>query len=371
MRNSASRLLAAISFLALVSSSLPAVGAVNPLDPGLPDAKAYGQAAIPANGASALCVECHAENPKAGMSTHFVLNFLSGQLRHTNSGGGWQEGNWGVRDKGEFFKVSKWEESLGGSGGYSKYGDAEKWDSVVYLQSEDQTYSPTSRVESQLANMGKYELICESCHSLKFNVEGRYNLLSRIVSSDQPDQKLEGGVADLCVGCHGFLYHDDGGAANSINANWSDPRNVSEITGQRRGNNEVHYISGQRYPRNHHVMTGDSIDMPVVNAGLTVRDVKVLDPGMVSSPIRTDSRKGTMKMRVQPLPPMLLPVNPASLNCVTCHARGHGGELSMGAAILIGHNLRGKDTGYGIDRISDGKPWGRFNDTAFCGACHE
>jgi hypothetical protein len=92
---------------------------------------------------------------------------------------------------------------------------------------------------------------------------------------------------------------------------------------------------------------------------------------MVSSPIRTDSRKGSMPVRALALPPIALPSDRAHLHCVTCHAPGHGGEPTMGAAILRGVDLGGKDVGYGIDRIFDGKEWGRFRDGNFCTLCHE
>ncbi|GAB6063284.1 hypothetical protein [Deferrisoma palaeochoriense] len=345
--------------------------AINPADPGLAKADAYGEKGIPNNGASALCVECHTENPTPGKGTHFVLNALTGTLRRTNSGGGWPDAMWGVRDAGEFFKITPWLEEDWGNGGSSKYGDADTWESVVYTGGEAVIAAEACRSETNPAAMGALELICESCHNLRVNIEGRYNLLAKVTSSPVPDDTVEGGHAPLCVGCHGFLYQDDGGEANSLHSNWNDPRNWSHVAGRRRGNNERHYIRGIAKPRNHHVMTGDVIDFPLAEAGLLVRDVDVLSPNMVSKPIRTDSRKGTMPIREVPLPPIVLPSDPYNLHCVTCHAPGHGGDPSMGAAILRGENLGGKDRGLGIDRIFDGKEWGRYADVKFCGSCHE
>ena len=355
--------------LAMLGVAWCARAAINPADPGLPRADAYGQVGIPNNGASALCVECHTENPTPGRGTHFVLNALTGALRTTHSGGGWPEAAWGVRDSGEFFKITPWTEEDWGNGGSSKYGDARTWESVVYAGGEPVVAAEASRLETSPQAMADLEIICESCHNLRVNVEGRYNLLAKVTSSPVPDDTVEGGHAPLCVGCHGFLYQDN--EANAVNLNWNDPRNMSLAAGRRRGNNERHYIKGKPYPRNHHVMTGDAITQGQARAGLLLRDVSVVSPGLVQNAIRTDWREGTMPIREQVLPPIVLPSDPANLHCVTCHAPGHGGEPSMGAAILRGENLQGKDSGYGIDRAFDGREWGRFADIRFCGLCHE
>ncbi|NOY46602.1 MAG: hypothetical protein GXP50_14300 [Deltaproteobacteria bacterium] len=359
------------ALLGLLGAGAVAHAAINPADPGLPAAEAYGERGIPNNGASAMCVECHTENPTPGKGTHFVLNALTGSLRTTHSGGGWPEAAWGVRDSGEFFKISPWLEDEWGNGGSSKYGDSDTWESVVYTGGDPVIAAEACRPEANPAAMGSLELICESCHNLRANVEGRYNLLAKVTSSPVPDDTVEGGHAPLCVGCHGFLYQDDGGEANSLHSNWNDPRNFSLAAGRRRGNNEKHYIGGKPYPRNHHVMTGDAIDIPLAEAGLLLRDVAVLSPDLVSKPIRTDWRKGTMPIRPVALAPITLPSDPSNLHCVTCHAPAHGGEPSMGAAILRGVDLQGKDSGFGIDRIFDGKEWGRYADYRFCGNCHE
>jgi hypothetical protein len=276
-----------------------------------------------------------------------------------------------VREKGEFFKITPWLEAEFGSGGSSKYGDAETWESVVYVGSEGTLGAENARKETTLAKMATLEIVCESCHSLRANVAGRYRLLCKVTSSATEDDLVEGATAVLCVGCHGFLYQDDAGAANSLNANWNDPRNLNPITGGRRGNNEVHYINGKPYVRNHHVGTGDAIDTPLAAAGLLMRDVEVIDARSISMPINRASRKGTYPVKATPLAPILAPQDPAFLHCVTCHAPGHRGDRTLGAALLRGVGLNGKDRGVGIDRIVDGLEWGRFSDGRFCGSCHE
>lgn len=359
--------------LICICYSLTALAAINPASPGLAKSNAYGEEGIPNNGSSAICVECHTENPKPNFGTHFVVNDLASELRETNSGGGWNDAMWGIRDNGEFLKISPWAEEYGGSGGLSKYGNSTNWESVMFIGNGGAVEILAAESVRQVTmpeEMAELEIICESCHSLRVNVEGRYNLLSNMTDSIFLDDSVDGAVASLCVGCHGFLYQNIQVEANSLNTNWLDPRNISLAAKDRRGNNELHYISALPYPRNHHVMTGDIIDHPIVNAGLTIRDVNVLSSDLVSIPIRTDSRKGTMPIREIPLPPLSLPTDPLNLHCLTCHAPAHGGDRTMGAAILRGENLLGLDGGFGIDRISDGKEWGRFRDSEFCLACH-
>lgn len=354
--------------LALEGSAL---SAINPASPGLAPAKAYGKVGIPNNGASALCVECHTENPKPATGTHFVVNTLTGQLRTTHSGGGWIQGAWGIRKQGEFFKVTAWAELDLGNGGSSKFGDTETWQSVIYADPAGVLGAESSRLEGSATKIASYELICESCHNLRVSVEGRYNLLAKSTDSTVIDDVVDGRTAPLCVGCHGFLYHDDAGAANGASQYWADSRNTNYITGGRRGNNEVHYINGKRYNRNHHVMTGDAIDLAQAQAGLLVRDVDTIDPNSIRAPMDRSLRTGSAPVRLIALAPIVMPSVPTSLHCLTCHAPGHGGERSMGAAVLRGDALNGSDKGFGIDRISDGNDWGRYSDERHCGRCHE
>jgi len=359
--------LALIIFLPSISFS-----AINPADPGLADASAYGQKAIKNNGSSSLCVECHSENPSQQMASHFVMNYDGVSLRITNSGGGWDGSYYGVRDAGQFFKITPWTVSEGGNGGTSKYGDSKTFDSYKYEESRiGDTNDDTSFSSMSPSMFSEKEIICESCHSLRTNVEGRYNLLAYVTNSPYIGDNINGSIADLCVGCHGFLYHDDGGVTNYLNINWVDPRNLSRITQLRRGGNGRHYIAGVLTPRNHHVMSGDAIDIPLANAGLLMRDVSTMSPELISNPIRTDSPKGSMPVSPVAALPIVLPENPLNLHCVTCHSAGHSGEPSLGAGILRGENLGGMDSGRGLDRISDGRLYGNYDDRKFCRLCHQ
>ncbi|PLX43719.1 MAG: hypothetical protein C0609_07550, partial [Deltaproteobacteria bacterium] len=108
----------------IVSISSFSHSAINPADPGLADANAYGKKGIGNNGSSALCAECHTENPSHVLGSHFVMNYDGNILKTTNSGGGWVGSYYGVRDAGQFFKITPWMVYEGGNGGLSKYGDA-------------------------------------------------------------------------------------------------------------------------------------------------------------------------------------------------------------------------------------------------------
>jgi hypothetical protein len=349
-----------------------AAAAINPADPGLADAEAFLRKGIPNNGASALCVECHTENPTPGYGTHFVMNALTGELRLTHSGGGWDKAAWDIREGGEFFKLAPWDPAEGGNGGSSKYGDTDTWETVVFSGNDVVLLgAERGRQEPDALQFINLELICESCHNIRVNIEGGRHLLARLVNNEEVvGERIQGSAADLCVGCHGFLYQDDGGIANSLNRNWNDPRGVNLISGLKRGNNEVHSIAGLPYARNHHVMTGDVIVAELADAGLLLRDVRTLDAGSVSAPIRTDSKVGAMPLRDTAVLPIVLPANREFLHCVVCHAPGHGGDPTTGASILVGTELSGSDSGMGIDRISDGRTWMNFRDRFLCGKCH-
>ncbi|PLX43322.1 MAG: hypothetical protein C0609_08500, partial [Deltaproteobacteria bacterium] len=245
------------------------------------------------------------------------------------------------------------------------------FESYKYIETKVTDYqNDTSIISTSPDIFSEKEIICESCHNLRTNVEGENNLLAYVTNSPYIGDNINGSIADLCVGCHGFLYHDDGGVSNYLNLNWMDQRNFSRITGLRRGGNGRHYIAGVMLPRNHHVMSGDAIDLPLAEAGLLMRDVNTMSPELVSKPIRTDSPKGSMPVNPVASLPIVLPENPLNLHCVTCHSAGHSGDPSLGAGILIGENLGGMDSGRGIDRISDGRLYGNYEDRNFCRLCH-
>ncbi|TAL16669.1 hypothetical protein EPN96_08380 [bacterium] len=359
---------AAVFVCALLIPAALSLAAINPLDPGLAVARAYGGKKLPNNAASSLCIDCHSYNPTAGYGSHFVayIDPSSNKLRSTNSGGGWEKAAFGIRNEGEFFKISKWDSGCLGAGGVSKYADAATWRTVIFdtgspLGSE----VPGKKFESSKGAMAQAELICESCHSMLFSVPGTALLLSKITDGDDQTNPLEGKTSPLCVGCHGFLYQDN--KANSVNPNWDDPRNECEITGNKRGNNEIHLASYKNYPQNHHVMTGDNIVNSLAEHGLLSRPVTVVASEMVRKPINT---KNGPYLITPPLSPMKYPSEDGALNCMTCHTPGHWGELSIGATILIGEDLSDLEPGLGLNRISDGRGQGKFRDANFCQLCH-
>jgi hypothetical protein len=358
--------LAAFISVLFIPASL-SLAAINPLDPGLATARAYGGKKLPNNAASSICIDCHSYNPTAGYGSHFVayVNPATNKVRSTNSGGGWEKAAFGIRDGGEFFKISKWDSDCLGSGGVSKYAEAATWRTVIFNEDSPATAVPGKKFESSKGAMAQAELICESCHSMLYSVPGTALLLAKITDGGDQRIPLEGRTSPLCVGCHGFLYQDN--RANSVNPNWDDPRNESEITGKKRGNNEIHLASDKNYPQNHHVMTGDNIVKSLAEQGLLSRPVTVLSEEMVRKPINT--KKGPYLIS-PPLDPMKYPSEDGALNCMTCHTPGHWGNLSIGATILIGNDLCDLEPGLGLNRISDGRGYGKFRDANFCQLCH-
>ena len=153
-------------FLGLALAVAPVGSAdcgLNPANPGLPPANAYGQTGIPGDNVSAMCVDCHTDAPKDGMTSHFV----SGTTRRTN-------------DQATKERTAIWTTT----GRASKYGNFSTWKSD---------------------NTTTGELICESCHSLVRNVAGGNNLLEESfqwsVRPAQPND-LNSPSTNLCEGCH-------------------------------------------------------------------------------------------------------------------------------------------------------------------------
>jgi len=143
--------------LALLVASGAAAG-LNPADPGLPPAQAYGTT-YPNNRASAMCVDCHTANPKSGGS-HFVSHWAGTAVRTT---------------------------------GNLAYERLLAWPTGVdYLSKYALPAPPNPAAVSVTGQTG--EVICESCHNLRRNMAGGNNLLQAYRDSDDP--------AALCEGCH-------------------------------------------------------------------------------------------------------------------------------------------------------------------------
>ncbi len=140
--------------LALWAAAAPA--GINPADPGLPTADAYGTS-YAGNAVSALCIDCHTANPKVGGS-HFVDHFDGTAVKATGNTA-WQ-------------KLDAWP-----SGALSKYGS---------------TAPPAPSAQSQTGLAG--EVICESCHNLVTNAAGGNNLVEGYRDDADPSA--------LCEGCH-------------------------------------------------------------------------------------------------------------------------------------------------------------------------
>jgi hypothetical protein len=156
-----------------VVALLPSVvtGGMDPSNFGLPSVAGavYGLAGpIAANGASAMCVECHTAVPVVARSSHFVHQYTGGTTRNTNNQAATE-------------RVDIWSDS----GGRSKYGNF------------------TLPVTSVTAVNG--EMICESCHNVITNVPGGNNLIEKSFLNDTrpvTPNTLTSATTTLCEGCH-------------------------------------------------------------------------------------------------------------------------------------------------------------------------
>lgn len=358
-----------------IAMAMHAHAGLNPANPGLPTAVYNGAGGIPNNQFSAMCVDCHTRNPRPDSGSHFVATSVgaSGAAK-TRTGGGWgtamQHSQKGIRMDGSYLRINRWPVDQY-PGGYSKYGST--------ANQRSYTYGPdgnaTGLVDNVAANYATREIICESCHNITLNVPGGNNLLAK-AKPNIAGTMSTGLPPTICVGCHGFMYTENpanaavgGGHA----AKYNSPYNLNEITGAKRGNNQIHFINGQPMAQNHHVTELDSATNALAAAGLLNRDVLTADIEMITVPV--SMRPGT-QMPAKPDIQYYDFKRPGILGCEGCHASGHGGNLYMGTGILRDtSNLTPgemRDPEGSTCRFGEcGKLWGSFNDGEFCMDCHQ
>jgi hypothetical protein len=158
------RLILKIAVVACVLPATTTFAGLNPANPGLPQVtsqEAFGASGgnpINNNNLSAMCIECHTNNPKPNAGTHFIAHFDGTGIRTTTDV--------------SIIKLDAWT-----SGALSKYGKK-----PVTLASQSVT-----------GETG--DMICESCHNLIKNVAGGNNLVDTY-RADLADP------TPLCEGCH-------------------------------------------------------------------------------------------------------------------------------------------------------------------------
>jgi hypothetical protein len=375
-----------------------ALAGLNPEAPQLPVAT-YGTVSSLANNAgSSMCVDCHSRMPQTTGGTHFV----SANLSNTHSSGGWVDAKNAVAsarvaaEAGQYFNYTA---TAWASGGYSKYYNGTRsvipagatgidlgdGNPVTPVTDTDAPDFYTSALGG--ANPATFELICESCHNVIVNVAGGNNLLDYPGNGDWVVQDAT--EADLCVGCHGFMYSATQlGSQPAPSAhgagNWANARNTTDGT-VKRGNSESHNIYGVEYAMNHHVMYNDQITPALVSDGFAWRDVLTFsgvaytmnaDTAFPTSQYPVDGTWGGSKVK---------PGTPANgINCLNCHAMGHGAQggvqvspASTGASILADTTADASIAGDSttgdiqINRLGEGgRTWMGFNDNFYCNNCH-
>jgi len=354
-------------------AAAPALAGINPASPGLPTAdttnnlgnSTYTGFTAPNNASSSMCVDCHTVQPKAGGS-HYVN--ATATVGATNSGGSGIVG--GVpgagRDNGAYFKASIWTTNTTGGAVFSKYGNG-----ATGSVSTNNTVPGTKNSTQVAANaLAGYDIICESCHNIVANEAGGNNL----VDTQAGNEFWNAAEAEICIGCHGFMYTTS--AANAGNANYTDARNVNEVAGGNKDNNEVHWVKGTMAPQNHHVMTGDTINATVAGAMLLWTDNNVVHytaPTILNA--GASETRGTLPQRATwQFPVGVNAVKPTAgqVTCTNCHTPAHGVDGSPAASILRNATYSaGIPGGLGpIARISDRMAWKKIDDLTYCTQCH-
>lgn len=363
----------------LLAGGFAAAG-INPASPGLPSVNDARMASRPVanNGGSAMCVDCHTQNPKlsSGMGTHYINTALNGS---TNSGGsGIDSGNAiTTRDNGAYFKLTLWNAAGATGASYpSKYANLEV-STVFTAPLLNGSALTTNRFNAALnataSAFQAYDVICESCHNVVGNDDGGNNLLESIPTNNYQAPA----IADICVGCHGFMYSANANIWTATQANVvndTDGRNANEATGTTpKGNNEWHWIRGTAYQQNHHVMSGDAINPAMATVGALWTDNVIV--AYSSAPVSNAATWGTYPQRgtwyagsgmVKPT----TGTNPA-VNCTNCHTQAHGNFGSPAASILRGGAYTGTAPATTWSRISDRAAWKKIDDLNYCNQCHQ
>lgn len=161
------------SILALLLGFTPvsAFAGLNPADPGLPAAQAYG-VSYDNNKNSSLCIDCHGYSPMSKRSgepnqgSHFVAHFDGNLVRTTNA----------LNPALGVLKISQWT----ASGASSKYAKPSP---------------PDVNAVSVTGQSG--DMICESCHNLVKNVANTKRLVDLYLPTDPSTSS-----SPLCSACH-------------------------------------------------------------------------------------------------------------------------------------------------------------------------
>lgn len=367
--------LLAIGALFTTSPAIAATMGIPPSGANLPavsDAAVFGANTtnIRNNGMSAMCLDCHTQAPygDGNAATHFV----SAADASTHSGGGGinAAGAKVFRDNSAFFKLDSWGATGPGNADvYSKYGNFANNTSVAAGNGSN----PSVAVQAAGNAYDDEELICESCHNVVANANGGNNLYWR------PQTWTDIEEADLCIGCHGFMYTTNAENANNVpaNNNYADTRNNHPYTGgARRDNNENHFAydtslvppANAGFAQNHHVMTGDVIDAARAAQGLLWTDNLIIAYSRAA--FVNNAHPGSTYPAESAGWTVPVPSNASWMTCTNCHMPGHGGDTSEGASILRGAGLGGSAT-YSWQRNWDaGREYKKFQDLQFCGQCH-
>lgn len=420
---------------ALALAAAPALAAINPSSPGLPqnwsmeagtgyfsaNGQGYGtQTGLNGNPSSAMCVECHSVNPSphvlapAERSSYYPFDFTTNQLvdprgtngqnfwgTHavmnvlatgatdpwgvTNSGGGFS-GGFGTqpRDNGEYMRKDAWD-----TDGQTGFGESKYNVGTTALQDD---------IASNITSWADADMICESCHNILVNVANpnynTTNIVNKLLLAEYDDNTDD----TLCVGCHGAGTGNAGATYADFHAN----DNLANFDKSARKRHHVltgDTLSSTNYDPDNNPATNDSImwapsfsdkldaswcstPYAAITPGITLADgttVKFRGACNVSG-VGTRSSSNTAGDIVN--------VDANTINCSNCHRphnamtqsgafifrTGNGGDYP-GQAGTSGTTLNTSDMDYGIRRQSDVGDWTTTKIYGeyqnLCDGCHQ
>jgi len=380
-----------IAILAVVTLCLAALigvaaAGINPATYGLPpvdfatgDNNTYNLAVtVPGKQASAMCVKCHTRNPGYRtqyratnginyLGSHFVTQFFN----DTHPGGGYTDGNKGVRTTTIYMADNSTSSLTTTVGWYGtpKYG-------VLTGGIPDNSTTPRTATNPQM--------ICESCHNIIKNI-GPAKLLATgfangaAVSGAGTNTKGSTDPA-LCIGCHGRM--DSG-----VNAEWKlHPDTAASPwvgTQHHRNTSATSFYAGAGTPLN-------AANMGTMAAAYytTAQQMWAVGPGSLTGSRALDYTTGAPPAgRISPMNDnnQIMPTA-ARLVCTNCH-RAHNADSSAGATILMRGDLPyaanhlgtgtvptdNVTTYWGLRRMEDKGGRGAAFDTTnpLCLSCHQ
>lgn len=327
------------------------VDLVNPSN----DCNFYSQGlgtAVANNNGSVMCVACHTRNPANITAPDLTKNanhhmagshFVTGDFKDTNRGGGYSDGRGARNATGTYIYMAK-NPPIGATGwrNFPRYGKLAANGTI-----------DNDIIADGAANLDGAQMICYSCHSMKYNTSTNARLLANGARNDN---------AFLCISCHGDMDAE-------IAAEWEMHPGPAGTWGSTHHHRNSHSVDADTYYKGSVTQLKTTGSAPLHNMGVVDEnyygqaraDGKLMQMWAAGKGMLTGSHDlrwtGDRMVGAAPNSGSINPttnktgVGGGTLICTNCHA-GHFGESSTGATVL----LRGGTVTESVKMASGVKP---------------